>query len=143
LIERRRRAPSDDLISQLIRSENDGDRLTRREIFDLVAVLLLAGTDTTRNQLAAAVQFFVDHPDQWALLTDYPELVPQAVEEVMRHAPASFSAIRVAVEDVNLDGVLVPGGTCVVVNTAAANRDPNRYEHLEPFDITGEGLRRC
>jgi cytochrome P450 len=57
----------------------------------------------------------------------------------MRHTPASFSAIRVAVEDVVLDGVLFPAGTCVVVNTAAANRDPNRYEDPERFDITRQG----
>jgi cytochrome P450 len=139
LIERRRRSLTDDLISELIRAGDDGDRLTRREILDLVAVLLLAGTDTTRNQLAAAVQVFVDHPYQWALLADHPELAPQAVEEVMRHTPASFSAIRVAVEDVDLDGILVPAGTCVVVNTAAANRDPNQYEDPERFDITRHG----
>lgn len=139
LIERRRRSLTDDLLSELIRAGDDGDRLTRREILDLVAVLLLAGTDTTRNQLAAAVQVFVDHPDQWALLAEHPELTPQAVEEVMRHTPASFSAIRVAVEDVDLNGVLFPAGTCVVVNTAAANRDPNRYQNPERFDITRQG----
>jgi cytochrome P450 len=139
LIERRRRSLTDDLISELIRAEDDGDRLTRREILDLVAVLLLAGTDTTRNQLAAAVQVFVDHPDQWALLADHPELAPHAVEEVMRHTPASFSAIRVAVEDVDFDGIRCPAGTCVVVNTAAANRDPARYEAPERFDITRRG----
>jgi cytochrome P450 len=57
----------------------------------------------------------------------------------MRHTPASFSAIRIAVEDVVLDGVLFPAGTCVVVNTAAANRHPNRYEDPERFDITRQG----
>jgi cytochrome P450 len=139
LIERRRRSLTDDLISELIRAGDDGDRLTRREILDLVAVLLLAGTDTTRNQLAAAVQVFVDHPDQWAVLADHPELAPHAVEEVMRHTPASFSAIRVVVEDVDLDGIRCPAGTCVVVNTAAANRDPVRYEDPERFDITRQG----
>jgi cytochrome P450 len=139
LIERRRRSLTDDLISELIRAGDDGDRLTRREILDLVAVLLLAGTDTTRNQLAAAVQVFAHHPDQWALLADRPELAPQAVEEAMRHTPASFSAVRIAVEKVDLDGVLFPAGTCVVVNTAAANRDPVRYEDPERFDITREG----
>lgn len=136
LIERRRRSLTDDLISHLIRAGDDDDRLTRREILDLVAVLLLAGTDTTRNQLAAAVQVLVDHPDQWAMLAVHPGRAPQAVEEVLRHSPASFSAIRVAVEDVDLDGILLPAGTCVVVNTAAANRDPTRYEDPERFDIT-------
>jgi cytochrome P450 len=136
LIERRRRSLSDDLLSELIRAQGDGDRLSRREILDLVAVLLVAGTDTTRNQLGAAVQVFTDHREQWELLARRPELAAQTVEEVMRHSPASFSAIRVAVEDVDLDGVFVPAGTCVVVNTAAANRDPARYDEPERFDIT-------
>jgi cytochrome P450 len=136
LIERRRRLVADDLLSELIRAESDGDRLTRREILDLVAILLVAGTDTTRNQLAAAIQVFSDHPAQWALLRDHPELAPRAVEEVMRHSPASFSCIRIAVEDVEVEGIVIPAGACVVVNTAAANRDPQRYEHPERFDIT-------
>lgn len=136
LIEHRRRVLTDDLISELIRGQSDGDRLSRREILDLIAVLLVAGTDTTRNQLGAAVQVFSHHREQWALLARRPELAAQAVEEVMRHSPASFSAIRVAVEDVDLDGVFISAGTCVVVNTAAANRDPARYNEPERFDLT-------
>ena len=71
----------------------------------LAEVLLMAGTDTTRNQLAAAVQDLCDHPKQWALLAEHPELAPQAVEELMRHSPVIFGTIRKAVEDVELDGV--------------------------------------
>ena len=121
----RRRSTADDLISELVRAEADGARLTRHEILDLVAVLLLAGVDNTRNQLAAAVEVLTDHPYQWALLAERPEFATQAVEEVMRHWPTSFTAVRVAVEDVNLEGVLFPAGTYVVLNTAAANRDPS------------------
>ena len=132
----RHRSTADDLISELVRAEADGARLTRREILDLVAVSLLAGVDNTRNQLAAAVEVFTDHPDQWALLAERPELAGQAVEEVMRHWPTSFTAVRVAVEDVDLEGVLFPAGTYVVLNTAAANRDPSRYDCTERFDIT-------
>ncbi|CQD22896.1 cytochrome P450 279A2 Cyp279A2 [Mycobacterium lentiflavum] len=136
LIERRCRTLTDDLISELIRAEDDGDQLSRREILDLIAVLLVAGTDTTRNQLAAAVQVLSDHPEQWALLARRPELAAQAVEEVMRHSPASFSAIRVTVEDADFNGIVVTAGTCLVVNAAAANRDPARYDEPERFDVT-------
>lgn len=139
VITRRRRSPAKDLLSELIRAETDGARLTRREIRDLVAVLLLAGVDNTRNQLAAAIQVFIRHPAQWALLAERPDLAGQAVEEVMRHSPTSFTAIRVAVEDVELEGVVIPAGTHVVLNTAAANRDPNRYEEPDRFDITRQG----
>lgn len=80
LIATRRHCLTDDLLSQLIRAEHNGDRLTHDELVNLVVILLNAGTDTTRNQLAAAVQVLSDHPDQWALLADHPELVPHAVE---------------------------------------------------------------
>lgn len=139
LIERKHQTEAEDLLSELIRAERDGDRLTRREILDLVAVLLVAGTDTTRNQLAAAIEAFCDHPEQRARLRNHPELAPDAVEEVMRYSPASFTCVRIAVEDVDVGGVVIPAGACVVVNTAAANRDPQRYEHPERFDITRTG----
>ena len=139
MIARRRRTLTDDLISELIRAEDDGDRLTADELVMLAEGLLMAGTDTTRNQLAAAVQDLCDHPKQWALLAEHPELAPQAVEELMRHNPVIFGTIRQAVEDVELDGVRVPAGTYVVINTAAANRDDAVYDDPDRLDITREG----
>lgn len=85
----RRQNLTDDLLSNLIRAEDDGDRLNADELRLTVAGLLLAGTDTTRNQLAASMQVLVDHPEQWALLRDQPELATSAVEESMRHSPPS------------------------------------------------------
>ena len=74
MLAQRRDNLTDDLISELIRAEDDGDRLSHRELVMLAGTLLMAGTDTTRNQLAAAVDFLCDHPDQWALLGEHPEL---------------------------------------------------------------------
>jgi cytochrome P450 len=139
MVARRRRSLADDLISELIRAEDDGDRLTGGELVMLAEALLMAGTDTTRNQLAAAVQDLCDHPKQWALLAEHPELAPQAVEELMRHSPVIFGTIRKAVVDVELDGVTVPAGTTVMVNTAAANRDPAVFDDPDRLDITREG----
>ncbi|MDT5170534.1 MAG: hypothetical protein QOD02_3869 [Mycobacterium sp.] len=139
MVARRRRSLTDDLISELIRAEDDGDRLTGDELVMLAEALLMAGTDTTRNQLAAAVQDLCDHPKQWALLAEHPELAPQAVEELMRHSPVIFGTIRKAVVDVELDGVTVPAGTIVMVNTAAANRDPAVFDDPDRLDITREG----
>lgn len=73
---RRQHPPGDDLVSTLIRAEDDGDRLSHDELLILAAGLLTGGTDTTRNQLAAAVQVFCDYPDQWALLAARPQLAP-------------------------------------------------------------------
>lgn len=139
MVAQRRHTPTDDLISALIRAEDDGDRLTHAELITLASTLLAAGTDTTRNQLAATVQVLCDHPDQWALLAQHPELAPQAIEEAMRHSPVVCMTMRKATEDVALGGVVIPAGTLVMANMAAANRDPGVYPDPDRFDITRDG----
>ena len=136
MVARLRDALTDDLLSDLIRAEEDGDRLTHDELLMLAGGILMAGTDTTRNQLAAAVQVLCDHPDQWALLAAHPELAGKAVEELMRYSPIIFSTMRVALEDVELAGITLPAGTLVIANTAAANRDPAVYDEPDRLDIT-------
>lgn len=136
LIAQRRCSLNDDLISDLIRAEDDGDRLTHDELLMLCATLLGAGTDTTRNQLAAAVQTLVAHPAQWAVVARHPDLAPAAVHELMRHSPIIFGAVRQAAQDVELAGVRIPAGTLVLANTASANRDPAAYADPERLDIT-------
>jgi len=135
----RRQRLTDDLLSELIRAEDDGDRLDADELRMLVAGLLMAGTDTTRNQLAASVQALCDRPEQWALLARRPELAMNAVEETMRHSPIAAAALRLTLEDVELAGVMIPAGTLVIANTAAANRDPAVYDDPDRLDITREG----
>ena len=132
----RRDTLTDDLLSDMMRAEIDGDRLSHDGLLTLAARLLMAGTDTTRNQLAAAVEVFCDHPDEWARLAEHPELAPKAVEECMRYSPVIFTIYRIAVEDVELASYPVPAGTMVIANTAAANRDPAVYPHPDRFDIT-------
>jgi cytochrome P450 len=136
MVATRRESLTDDLISELIRAEDDGDRLTIGELRMLAAGILMAGTDTTRNQVAAALDVFCDYPEQWELLAQRPELAVKAVEEVMRFSPVIFGAMRTTVEDVELDGVTIPMGTFVVCNTAAANHDADVYVDPDRFDIT-------
>lgn len=139
LIARRRASLSDDLISDLIRAEDDGDRLTHDELLMLCATLLGAGTDTTRNQLAAAVQALAAHPAQWDMVARHPELALDAVHELMRYRPIIFGVIRQAAEDVELAGVPIAAGTIVFANIASANRDPEIYEDPDRVDITRVG----
>jgi cytochrome P450 len=139
MVDARRRSLTDDLISDLIRAEDQGDRLSREELRMLAAGILMAGTDTTRNQVAASVDVLCDHPDQWELLAAHPEMAMQAVEEIMRHSPVVFGAMRIAAEDVELEGVVIPSGTFVLCNTAAANRDPAVYDEPDRLDITRQG----
>src|SRR5690349_10185341 len=131
----RRNNLTDDLLSELIRAESDGDRLNLDELRMLVAGFLMAGTDTTRNQLAASVQVLCEHPDQWAKLRDQPEPAMPAVEESMRHSPAACIVPRAAIEDVEFGGYMFPAGTFVLANTFAANRDPAVYDDADRFDI--------
>jgi cytochrome P450 len=138
LIARRRAWLADDLISDLIRAEDNGDRLTHDELLMLCATLLGAGTDTTRNQLAAAVQVLCANPDQWALLGRHPELAANAVHELMRYYPIIFGAGSQAAVDIELAGVCIPAGTLVLANTAAANRDADVYTNPDRVDITRE-----
>jgi cytochrome P450 len=139
MVAHRRHTLTDDLLSDLIRAEDDRDRLDAAELRMLAGGLLLAGTDTTRNQVAASVQVLCEHPDQWALLKERPELAMHAVEETMRHSPIAGGTLRLVVEDAELGGYLFPAGTMVLVNTAAANRDPTVYDDPDRVDITRDG----
>jgi cytochrome P450 len=140
MVARRRHTLTDDLLSDLIRAEHDGDRLDADELRMLAAALLLAGTDTTRNQVAASIEVLCDHPDQWDLLRDNPGLALPAVDETMRHSSISNSLLRAVTEDVELAGVVFPAGTMVFANNAAANRDPAIYDDPDRIDITRQGL---
>ncbi len=138
MLTQRRASLTDDLISELIRAEDDGDRLSHSDLLMLAGTTLAAGTDTTRNQLAAAIECLVDHPDQWDLLAANPDLIGNAVEELVRHSPVVLATMRCAIEDVELAGVTIPAGTLVIANTAAANRDPAVFDAPEELDFTRE-----
>ncbi len=138
MIAERRAEPRSDLLSDLIAIEEEGDRLSTEEMSMLAEATLMAGTDTTRNQLACCVALFAEHPDQWALLAEQPELAPRAVEESMRYLGAVRATVRFASEDVVYRDVLFPQGTIVSTALVGANRDPEVWEHPNEFDITLE-----
>jgi cytochrome P450 len=131
----RRRHLTDDLLSELIRIEDAGDRLDAGELRMLAFSILIAGTDTTRSQLAASMQVLCDHADQWALLRERPGLAMRAVEETMRHSPSMCSTVRSVTEDTTIGDYTFPAGTFILVNTYAANRDATIYDDPARFDI--------
>jgi cytochrome P450 len=139
MVEDRRRSLTDDLVSDLIRAEDDGDRLTHDELRMLVGTVLIGGSDTTSGQLAAAVEVFCDHPDQWARLAEHPELAAGAVDEVLRHSPVVIGTMRRTTEEVELCGWTIPAGSLVDIYTAAANRDPELFGDPDRFDIERSG----
>jgi len=154
LIAARRDKPADDLLTDLIAAEEAGDKLTNDELVMMVNAVIVGGTDTTRNQLGCAVALFANHPDQWALLAEHPELAPRAVEEAMRYFGAVRGTARFASTDIEYRDVLFPAGTFIAAGLAEANRDGAVFAEPEAFDITspppgqpqvtfGSGIHYC
>ena len=104
----------------------------------LAQAVLMAGTDTTRNQLACSVALFAEHPEQWRMLAEQPALAPRTVEESMRYLGAVRATVRFASENVIYRYVLFPQGTIVSTSLAGANRDPEVWHEPNQFDITQE-----
>lgn len=138
LMDRRADDPGDDLISALLAVEEAGDRVSRDEVRSLVTTLLLAGTDTTRNQLGLGVLLFAHHPDQWARLVADPTLIPAAVEEVLRFDPTAGATPRVVVEEMTFRDVTFPAGTPLALMSISANRDAAHLARPDVFDITAD-----
>jgi cytochrome P450 len=154
LIAQRRSKPAEDLLTDLIAAEEAGDKLTNDELVMMVNAVIVGGTDTTRNQLGCAVALFANHPEQWAMLAEQPELAPRAVEEAMRYFGAVRGTARFASCDIEYRDVLFPAGTFISVGLAEANRDSAVFSQPEAFDITsppsgqpqltfGSGIHYC
>ncbi len=154
LIAQRRSKPADDLLTDLIAAEESGDRLSNDELVMMVNAVIVAGTDTTRNQLGCAVAMFTQHPDQWAMLAEQPELAGRAVEETMRYFGAVRGTARFASCEIEYRGVIFPVGTFMSIGIADANRQADVFPDPETFDITkpaagqpqltfGSGMHYC
>ncbi len=135
LIEHRRKAPGDDLLSELVAVEERGDRLTPKEIVDIGVLLLIAGHETTMNLIASAALSLHRNPSQRALLVEDPALVADAVEEFLRYdTPVPFPT-RVALRDTTFAGQELPRGTGVVLLLGSANRDPEVFTDPDTLDV--------
>lgn len=137
LIADRRANPRDDFMTTLVNaSRPDDGRLTDQELRDAILLLIFGGFDTTRNQLGLAMQTFMEHPDQWRLLGERPDLGGKAVEEVMRVNPTVRWVTREVVEDFEYEGLTLTAGTTVHLYSESAGTDPRVFE--PGFDITAE-----
>jgi cytochrome P450 len=138
LLRARHDDPADDLISELIAAEEEGDRLSDEECVHLVSAVLVGGVDTTQAQLAHGIRLFADHPEQWNAIAEDPSLAVAAAEEVLRYEPITPLTARVALEDMEYRDVAIPKGTLLLAVAATANRDPGAYDEPESFDITAD-----
>lgn len=137
-IERRRREPGDDLISSLVAAEEQGDRLSESELVSTCNLLLLAGNLTTTDLIGNGVKAFLDHPQEMAKLRERPELIKNAVEEILRYDSPVVNSGRIASRDVEIGGVKIARGETLSVKLGAANRDPAVYPDPDRFDIERE-----
>ncbi|MGA8723952.1 MAG: cytochrome P450 [Acidimicrobiales bacterium] len=135
ILAERRRAPREDLISDLARAELDGEHLTDEEIFSFVRLLLPAGVETTFRSTGNLLFTLLSHPHQLDAVRGDRSLVPQAIEEALRYETPLLNITRLATKDTEIGGVPVPAGSTVMVMLAAANRDETRYPDPDRFDI--------
>jgi cytochrome P450 len=153
LFELRRREPQDDLISALVRVEQDGDRLSESELFSMASLLLIAGHETTVHLIGNGTLALLLHPDQLGRLRREPELIRAAIEELLRHSgPVEAATERYAAEDVKIRGVTIRRGERIHVMLGSANRDSSRFVDPDAVDLTrdarqhvafGHGIHYC
>ncbi|GLX38972.1 cytochrome P450 [Streptomyces roseochromogenus] len=154
LIGAKRAAPGDDLLSGMIHAVDEGgDRLSPEELIGMCVLLLIAGHETTVNMIGGGMRALFAHPDQLADLRADPGLVEGAIEEMLRYdGPVETSTDRLALEDVEMGGVVIPAGSAVLIVMADADRDPARFADPDRFDIRrdarghiafGHGLHHC
>ncbi|RNG20797.1 cytochrome P450 [Streptomyces botrytidirepellens] len=148
LVTRKRAAPGEDILSDLTRH----DDLAIEELTGIAFLLLLAGHETTANMLGLGTFALLEHPEQLAELRADPDLMPGAVEELMRYLSVVDIVYRYATEDLELGGETIGKGSSVVVSMLAANRDPRRFENPDTLDIRrrarghlsfGHGVHQC
>ncbi|MFB7598152.1 cytochrome P450 [Streptomyces sp. NPDC056160] len=137
LVAERRKEPRDDLLGVMVAARDEEDRLSEDELVAMGVSVLVAGHETTASQIPNFVYTLLGHPDELARLRADLDLVPQAVEELMRFVPLGSAGIaRYALEDVELSGGVVRAGEPVVASNAAANRDTAVYTCPERLDLT-------
>lgn len=138
LVARRRENPGSDLVSDLIRAEDEGDQLSELELLGTLQMLIAAGSETTSNLIGNAMLCLLHHPEQAEKLREDLSLMPGAVEEFLRlGTPSDWALPRVALEDIDLgDGHVVEKGSVVLLSIGSANRDPRVFTDPERLDIT-------
>jgi cytochrome P450 len=154
LFERKRREPTDDMISNLVQTAEDGDILTEEELLATVFLMYLAGHVTTVNLVGNGVVALLTHPEQWARLTADPALAKNVVEETLRYwGPVDFVGRRIATQEMDVAGTTLEPGEEATVSLAAANRDPAKFANPDAYEITrpdanrhvafGKGIHVC
>ena len=152
IIEQRRQAPRNDMISALLAAEEEGDRLTHEELLSTLMLLLVAGNETTRNLIGNGMLALLKNPAQLKKLRDHPELLDSAINELLRYdSPVQIDS-RNAIDDVEIGGKRIAAGQRILAIVGAANRDPQAFANPDELDIGrdevshlsfGRGIHYC
>lgn len=129
---------SDDMLSQLILAEEEGDKLNEIELYNTCLLLLAAGHETTTRLIGNGMYLLLQSPDQLEILRNNPDLIPQAIEEMLRFEPPVQATRRFATEDIHFHGTDFKRGDLIFVSIAASNRDPKANPNPEQFNVTRE-----
>ena len=152
LLDERRARPLDDLLTRLVEAEIDGERLTHEEILGFFQLLVVGGQETTTNLINNAVLCLLENPDQFARLRAAPDLLPSAIEEVLRYRSPLQWMFRLTRRDVAVHGQVIPARNLVLAMIGSANRDSRQFPEPDRFDITrtpnphiafGHGIHFC
>jgi cytochrome P450 len=152
MIEQRRQEPGDDLISGLLAANIAGETLNMIELLGFCALLLVAGNETTTNLIGNAMLTFAEQPEVWQRLRRQPELIPQAIEEVLRFRSPVQAMFRVARNKVEVAQKVIPAGAPVVAWIGSANHDEAQFSNPDCFDLDrpagrhlafGQGIHFC
>ncbi|ADD45790.1 cytochrome P450 family protein [Stackebrandtia nassauensis] len=153
LIDDKRANPADDLLTDLVNVRDGGDRLSDDELTSTVALLLVAGHETTVNLIANTMYALLSHPGQLTALRADPERIPAAIEESLRFdGPVQIGIPSFTAAPVRVGDVTIPAGEVIVTALLAANRDPGRFPNPDTFDVSrpptphltfGHGIHHC
>jgi cytochrome P450 len=135
IVDERRHDPRDDLVTDLVTAELDGEKLDDEEIFSFLRMLLPAGIETTYRSSGNLLSLLLTHPDQLEAVRADRSLIPQAIEEGLRYESPVLLTVRVTTTETSLSGVEIPAGTVVTSMLGSANRDPEAHDNPEAFDI--------
>ncbi|AKR35587.1 MAG TPA: cytochrome P450 [Bacillus sp. (in: Bacteria)] len=142
LVDIKRKEPKEDLVSALILAESEGHKLSARELYSMIMLLIVAGHETTVNLITNTVLALLENPNQLQLLKDNPKLIDSAIEEGLRYySPVEVTTARWAAEPFQIHDRTIEKGDMVVIALASANRDETVFENPEVFDITRENNR--
>jgi cytochrome P450 len=152
MIAQRRAVPQDDLLTRLIHAEVDGEQLTQAEILGFFQLLVVGGQETTANLINNAILCFIENPQELARLRAAPQLLPSAIEEILRYRSPLVWTMRTPKKEVEMHGQVIPPGKLVLPMIGSANRDPKQFRDANCFDITrdpnlhiafGHGTHAC